>query len=254
LEFAEILPDRRGSLRFVAGVSALRIRSRYLTKFVGWLVAAIFRALSRTLQFDGHIETPLTDPSYRPSRTFIYALWHDSILIPLARAALTRPNIAALVSRHQDGSYLAEFMRHVGVRSIRGSTNRGGEQAMRALIDEADDWHIFITPDGPRGPHHEVKEGIVYLASRTKRPIVPIVSHYPSAWHFRGSWTGLWIPRPFSRCYYLLGAPVTIPPDLSRDALARERRRLQAEMDRLEAKLSRIVRNEEPTESYRRAA
>jgi lysophospholipid acyltransferase (LPLAT)-like uncharacterized protein len=235
-------------------VRALRIRSRYLTQLAGWLVALVFRALSRTLRFEGHLEAPLTDPSYRPSRTFIYALWHDSILIPLARAALTRPNIAALVSRHQDGSYLAEFMRHIGVRSIRGSTNRGGEQAIRALLDEADDWHIFITPDGPRGPHHEIKDGIVFLASHTGRPIVPIVSLYPAAWHFRGSWTGLWVPRPFSRCFYLLGAPLVIPPDLSREQLARERSRLQAEMERLEQKLLRIARNEEPIASYRRAA
>lgn len=232
----------------------MRIRSRYLTAFVGWFVALLFRALSRTLVFDGHTEAPLTDPSYRPSRTFIYALWHDSILIPLARAALERPKIAALVSRHQDGSYLSEFMRHIGVKSIRGSTNRGGDQAIRALIEEADDWHIFITPDGPRGPHHEIKEGIVYLASRTGRPIVPIVSLYPSSWHLKGNWTGLWIPRPFSRCYYLLGEPLTIPAELSREQLARQRDRVQSEMDRLEAKLARIARGEEPAETHRRAA
>src|SRR5262245_55370283 len=95
-------PFLRGGDR--AGDLGLRIRSRYLTKFVGWFVALLFRALSRTLRFHGHTEAALTDPSYRPSRTFIYALWHDSILIPLARAALKRPNIAALVSRHQDGS------------------------------------------------------------------------------------------------------------------------------------------------------
>lgn len=232
----------------------MRIRNRHLTKFVGWFVALAFRALSRTLRFEGHIEAPLTDPSYRPSRTFIYALWHDSILIPLARAALTRPNIAALVSRHQDGAYLAEFMACIGIRSIRGSTNRGGEQAIRELLDQADDWHIFVTPDGPRGPHHEIKEGIVYLASRTGRPIVPIVSLYPNSWHIRGNWTGLWIPKPFSRCYYLLGAPLTIPAHLTREQLARERQRVQSEMIRLEEKLARIARGDEPAETFRRAA
>ncbi|MFN0052987.1 MAG: lysophospholipid acyltransferase family protein [Planctomycetales bacterium] len=232
----------------------MRIRSRFLTLFVGWLVALIFRALSRTLRFHGHTEAPGTDPSYQPARTFIYALWHDSILIPLARAALTRPRIAALVSRHQDGSYLSEFMRHLGVRSIRGSTNRGGDQALRALLDQADDWHIFITPDGPRGPHHQIKEGMLYLASRTGRPIVPIVSHYPCAWHLKGSWTGLWIPKPFSRCYYLLGKPLHIPPDLTRMQLDREAQRVQTEMDRLEAKLTRIMQGTEPIAEYRRAA
>lgn len=232
----------------------MKIRSRYLTTLIGWLVGTAFRLLSRTLRFDGHVEAPLTDPSYRPSRTFIYALWHDSILIPLARASLTRPNIAALVSRHQDGSYLVEFMRQLGVHSIRGSTNRGGEQAVRELMQQADDWHIFITPDGPRGPHHEIKEGMVFLASRTGRPIVPIVSLYPSAWHIPGKWTGLWVPKPFSRCYYLLGEPLEIPPHLTREQLARQRDRVQREMERLERKLERIAAGEEPGETYRRAA
>ncbi|MGE5195257.1 MAG: lysophospholipid acyltransferase family protein, partial [Deltaproteobacteria bacterium] len=186
----------------------MKIRSRFLTKFAGWLVAVIFGALSRTLRLRGLVETGYTDCSIETRRGYIYALWHDAILIPLARQALERPHVAALVSRHQDGAYLAEFMHHIGVRSIRGSTARGGDQALRELMRLSGDWHIFITPDGPRGPHHVVKPGLVYLASRTGRPVIPMVSHFGSAWQIRGSWTGLLVPRPFSRGWYLIGAPL----------------------------------------------
>jgi len=232
----------------------VRIRSRLLTKLVGWLVGAIFRTLSRTLRLRGLVEAEYTDCSVETRRGYIYALWHDSILIPLARQALERPNVAALVSRHQDGAYLAEFMDYIGIRSIRGSTARGGDQALRELMRLGDDWHIFITPDGPRGPHHVIKSGLVYLASRTGRPIVPMVSHFGSAWHVRGNWTGLLIPKPFSRGCYLFGEPLAIPPDLSRDAIEFHRARVQSEMDRLERKLARIVAGEEPAETFRRAA
>jgi lysophospholipid acyltransferase (LPLAT)-like uncharacterized protein len=170
-------------------------------------------------------------------------------------AALGKPKIAALVSRHQDGSYLAEFMRYCNVRSIRGSSSRGGAQAMRELLAESDDYHIFITPDGPRGPHHETKDGIVFLASHTGRPIIPVTTLFTRAWHIRGSWTGQWIPKPFSRCLYLLGAPLVIPTDLSREQLGEQRQRLQSEMDRIEAKLARIALGEaEVVEAVRRAA
>ena len=117
----------------------MKIRNRYLTKFAGWLIATIFRWLSRTLRLRGLVEVDFTDCSVETRRGYIYALWHDSILIPLARQSLERPNVAALVSRHQDGAYLAEFMHYIGIRSIRGSTARGGDQALRELMRLEDD-------------------------------------------------------------------------------------------------------------------
>lgn len=232
----------------------MRIRSQFLTKLVGWMLAMVFRALSRSLRLRAICEADGIDPSRATRQGYIYALWHDSILVPLAKKSLSRAKAAALVSRHQDGAYLAEFMRYCRIRSVRGSTARGGDQALRELMQVGDDWNIFITPDGPRGPHHEIKPGLVYLASRTGRPIVPAVSHSESAWHVRGSWTGLVVPKPFSRCTYLLGEPLSIPADLSRDQIELQTSRVQAEMNRLEQKLARIIRGEESTEPVRRAA
>lgn len=225
-----------------------------MTRCVGWLAAVLFRALSRTLTFHGHIEAPRTDPSIDTPRTFIYVLWHDEILIPLARQSLVQPRVAALVSRHQDGAYLAEFMQRIGIRPVRGSTARGGDRALHALVHEDERWHIFVTPDGPRGPQHQIKDGVIYLASRTGRPIVPIVSYFADAWHVPGKWTGLWIPKPFGRCWYLLGEPLHFPAGLSRADIVWHRRRVQDEMDRLAVKLARIVRGDEPATTYLRAA
>ena len=214
----------------------------------------VFAALSRSLRLRGICEADETDPSFATRQGYIYALWHDSILVPLAKKMLSGTRVAALVSRHQDGAYLAEFMCYCRIRSVRGSTARGGDQALRELMQVGDDWNIFITPDGPRGPHHEIKPGLVYLASRTGRPIIPVASHCASAWHVRGSWTGLVVPKPFSRCTYLLGEPLSIPADLSRDQIKFHTSRVQAEMDRLEQKLARIIRGEAPPDSLPRAA
>ncbi len=231
----------------------MRIRNRFLTKFVGWLAAVVFRALSHTLRFRGVYEAGGIDPSLPAARAgFVFVLWHDSILIPLAKKSLTRSKVAALVSRHQDGAYLAEFMHYCRIRSVRGSTARGGDQALRELIQVENDWNIFITPDGPRGPHHQTKSGPVYLASRTGRPIIPVASLCENAWHVRGSWTGLVVPKPFSRCWYLTGVPISIPADLSRAQIDHYTSRVQAEMDRLEQKLAAIVRGEDT--EVRRAA
>jgi lysophospholipid acyltransferase (LPLAT)-like uncharacterized protein len=232
----------------------MRIRSPLLTKFVGWFAASLFHALARTLRYRPIFEAENLDPTGHTTRPQIYALWHDSILVPLAKQAIHRTRVAALVSRHQDGAYLAEFMERMGVRSVRGSTARGGDQALRELMRLDEQWHIYITPDGPRGPHHQIKPGLIYLASRTGRPVIPVVTHFANAWHFPGKWTGLYIPKPFSENWYLAGEPIFVPPDQSREQIETHRAHVQAEMERLEAKLALIVRGEVPETPVRRRA
>ena len=199
----------------------MKIRSRLLTKFVGWLVALMFRSLSRTLRLRGLVRNRLYRLLGRnPPRLHLRPVARFDLDSAGRGRRSNGPPVAALVSRHQDGAYLAEFMHYIGIRSIRGSTARGGDQALRELMRLGDDWHIFITPDGPRGPHHVIKSGLIYLASRTGRPIVPMVSHFDSTWHIHGNWTGLLIPKPFSRGCYLFGEPLTIPPDLRTSKLS----------------------------------
>lgn len=207
------------------------------------------------MRIECHSETPGTDCALPTPQLYLYALWHDAILIPIAmRSRTSAGNVSALVSRHQDGSYLTEFMRHVGIRSTRGSTNHGGDQALRELMRQTADSHVFITPDGPRGPRRELKEGIVFLASHTGRPIIPVASLCERAWYLRGNWTDLAVPKPFTRAVYVLGPPIHVPAGISRDDLARYRNIVQAEMDRLDDKAVRLLRGEEIPAEARKAA
>jgi lysophospholipid acyltransferase (LPLAT)-like uncharacterized protein len=224
----------------------MKIRSRVLTRIVGWLAVSAFRALTRTLHMQPVTEADGIDPAFPTPEGYIYALWHDSILIPLGQQVLhKKKTISALVSRHRDGAYLTLFMRHLGIRSVCGSTARGGDQALRELMRLGKDWHIYITPDGPRGPHHEIKPGLVFLASHTGRPIVPTVSLPEKSWYIRGKWTGMCIPRPFTRAWFLLGEPIRIPPNLSREQIEFYTQLVQSEMHRAEQKLARLMKGEE---------
>jgi lysophospholipid acyltransferase (LPLAT)-like uncharacterized protein len=233
----------------------LKIRSPLLTKTAGWTAAMVFRSLFRTLDLDIELEEGSIDPRCSESRPALFSLWHDSILIPLAhKCRLRANNISALASRHQDGMYLVEFMNHIGVRSIRGSTNHGGVRALRELIREANHSHIFITPDGPRGPRRVMKDGILFLASQTGLPITPVASTCLNGWSIQGSWTDLAIPKPFSRTVCIVGPAISIPPDLSRDDLDLCRERVQREMDRLEARVQAKASGEFTSTPARRAA
>lgn len=237
-------------------IVALKIRSQWLTRLAGWIAACCLHCLARTLNLQGRWEAADIHPGRTTGEPYIYSLWHDAIMIPIALKSLyPKARVAALVSRHQDGSYLADFMRHVGIRSIRGSSRHGGSTALRELMRQADGSQFFITPDGPRGPRRQLKEGIIFLASQTGMPIVPVASACANGWHLQGSWTDLVIPKPFSTSFYLLGKPVRIPPDLSRAELEAYRLKIQAEMDRLDVEVERMLGGEEPaSEPLRRAA
>ena len=54
--------------------------------------------------------------------------------LDLAFSANRRYFLAGLVSGHQDGSYLADAMKLVGIAAIRGSSKRGGSRAMGELL------------------------------------------------------------------------------------------------------------------------
>lgn len=232
----------------------MKIRSHLLTMFIGWIGGTALRCISRTMSINMRIEHPGTDPSQPTDRPYLYALWHDDIMVPLAmKGRNPEANVSALVSKHQDGTYLTEFMRHLGVGAVRGSTRHGGVGALRELMRRKST-NIFITPDGPRGPRHELKEGIVFLASQTGMPIIPTASLAMNCWRIQGSWTDLTIPKPFTKAYCLLGAPIHVPPDASRNALEQWRKYVQAEMDRLEEAALCLKRGEEPLFAVRRRA
>lgn len=128
-------------------------------------------------------------------------LWHNRLLITaevFRRYRNHRP-IYGLVSASKDGAWLAAFFRAVGIRSVRGSSSRGGREAAMALSAVLKAGHdIGITPDGPRGPRYDFKPGGLIVARRAGVPVVLLGGEFESAWRLR-SWDGFCVPRPFSR-------------------------------------------------------
>jgi lysophospholipid acyltransferase (LPLAT)-like uncharacterized protein len=162
---------------------------------------------------------------------FAYCVWHDAMMVAIF--AERHPRTVALVSRHQDGGYLSDALHLLGIRTVRGSSSSGGASALRSLVNLPTNSHIVVTPDGPRGPRRKIKPGLVFLASRTGRPIVPTAFSAERSWRVAGSWTDLMIPKPFSRVYALTGEPIVVARDANDQQLADAQRLLQHEMDRL---------------------
>jgi lysophospholipid acyltransferase (LPLAT)-like uncharacterized protein len=225
----------------------MKIRSRWLNIVLSHCATFGLRLLFLTIRVQ-HFKvvedaTPYSRPVARQRYTF--SMWHDQIV--MAVFSLRTWNLAGLISQHRDGGYLADSVLIAGIQPVRGSTSRGGAEAVSEILDRPD-LHLAMTPDGPRGPRRKMKEGIVFISSRSGRPIVPTALLCNRQWTVPGSWTDMAIPKPFSKVTLIAGTPMTVPSDLPRDEMMAWAEFVSNEMARLELLAERIQRGD-PTAS-----
>jgi lysophospholipid acyltransferase (LPLAT)-like uncharacterized protein len=136
------------------------------------IAAGVIRAIGRSMQIEtrGHEHV---DRLYQEGKRVIIAFWHSrQLMMPLTyRGTLAH----ILISQHEDGEIIARIVERFGFLAVRGSSTRGGVEALRELIrlgrSGAD---LVVTPDGPNGPAQVVKMGVIQLARASKLPIVPL--------------------------------------------------------------------------------
>jgi lysophospholipid acyltransferase (LPLAT)-like uncharacterized protein len=148
-----------------------------------------------------------------PKENFVAAFWHGKMLI--GWKLLSRRNPAALVSESKDGELLTKVLRHWKYELARGSSSKGGKDALEILVRKAKDgFTIGITPDGPRGPAKKFKAGAVIIAKRSLKPLVLIGIGFQKSVRLK-SWDAFEIPKPFSRVYVKCSEPMYYEENLS---------------------------------------
>lgn len=173
------------------------------------------------------------------SRRVIFAFWHSRIL--LISHMYKGWDAVILVSRSQDGEFIARVLQRQGHETIRGSTTRGGLRALSTMIKKmkAGSRPAAIIPDGPQGPRFKVQPGIIMLAKKTGYPIVP-VSYSAKKVKIFGSWDRFILPWPLTRCRIVYGDPVYVPGDAGAAGLSGCRLRLEQELNRITSNVDRF--------------
>jgi lysophospholipid acyltransferase (LPLAT)-like uncharacterized protein len=170
----------------------------------------------------------------RRGEPFIGVVWHEH-LIYLANV-FRGTGFAVLVSRSRDGEIGTRIAHRLGLRTVRGSSSRGGEDALGEIVDLAQNgMTVAFIADGPRGPRREMKLGAVMAAKLSGRPIVPISCAMRRSVRLN-SWDRMQVPLPFTRIVSWAGEPMPVPADASRADCERIRREVEAEMLKLEAR------------------
>ncbi len=134
----------------------------------------------------------------------IFSCWHGELLmLPfLYRRYRKNPHAQVLISPHFDGVMISKTVENFGLNTIAGSSNKNPARTLiQAMKSLKNGWDIGITPDGPKGPRHEVADGIVVMAQKTNTKIA-LLNVKPTSYWQLSSWDKFIIPKPFGTLYY----------------------------------------------------
>lgn len=183
------------------------------------LAALAGSTLLRTLSTTLDIRVAWPNPGAIPPGIIVF--WHGDQLMLYAGIKSWLPhlqrNFSVLMSAHRDGRYIAEASKYINIRNVEGSSSRGGVNGMRGLLRLLTcEEFVGITPDGPRGPCYQPKDGVIQLAAISQRPLYPLGMAASNCWTFK-SWDALRIPKPFARLAIVHGSPIMVEKSLPRE-------------------------------------
>jgi len=161
----------------------------------------------------------------------VAAVWHQRFLGVLGYVTKFRylsPSI--MISMSRDGDWIAPVVKSLGLRPVRGSSTRGGKEALAAMVQDLAQHQVALhIVDGPRGPKGVIKAGLIRLAQLSKADIIPIYISVDRAW-VTHSWDRFLIPKPFSRVLVRFGEPIDVPEQMNSEAFEALRRELEKKM------------------------
>lgn len=171
---------------------------------VSLLLELFWKLWTSTIRLEVH-GLELVDDERKEGLVPVFAVPHHAIVLS-ALAYRGRP-ATLLASLSKDGELASRFLAKRGFKLVRGSSSRGGKEALANLQEAINEGQpVAITFDGPRGPRLVPKAGVavcgwhatggVYLV---KAVVLP--SRFGSAGLCLrlNSWDRFIIPLPFCR-------------------------------------------------------
>jgi lysophospholipid acyltransferase (LPLAT)-like uncharacterized protein len=127
-----------------------------------------------------------------------------------------RYRLATIASQSKDGELMSKVLIWMGAKTSRGSSTRGGVQALKGLLRLVKDGaNCSFAVDGPKGPLHKVKPGVFELSRMVNAPIYAVGVACDRAIHFPRSWNKTFLPKPFAKVViYWLGPLPAVARDV----------------------------------------
>jgi lysophospholipid acyltransferase (LPLAT)-like uncharacterized protein len=186
-----------------------------LAKVLPFLIAPIYWAIASTWRIRESGPPEVLEKFVNrkgASSPCLYAHWHGDELVLIGYYRFRK--LVVLSSLSKDGSIMAKTLSLLGYRVFRGSSSRGGAKGLIGMIKAVKQGaQAALAVDGPKGPLHQAKPGIVELALRTGKPIVPLRCRAKKCWYIPKAWNHSYLPKPFSVVEVEYENPLEFPKD-----------------------------------------
>ncbi|OPY69229.1 MAG: hypothetical protein A4E57_01317 [Syntrophorhabdaceae bacterium PtaU1.Bin034] len=195
-----------------------------MLNFLPPVVYLVLTLLKATLRIE-HINKDPVERLWQQGDNIIACFWHGRLLaMPFAYKGT---GAKVLISRHRDGEFIARVIKYFGLGTVRGSHRKSSVSSVREMLAELKQGtSIAITPDGPKGPRYQVKQGIIELARISQIPIVPVTCSASKKKVFN-SWDRFLLPYPFSTMLFLWGNPIYVPKNIRSSEIEAKRQDLE---------------------------
>lgn len=199
---------------------ARNIRRKLIPLTIAYILKGFFKVLFKTCRIEVNGIDQFKECASKGS--CILMLWHNRLtaVAQVLETYASQFTYVAFVSKSRDGEIVASFTEsYKGGRTIRVAHNRR-DSALKEMVERLKTTQdiIMITPDGPKGPPHEVKPGVLFAAQETGAPIVPFSWNASRFWKMP-TWDGLLLPKPFSTIRVTFGIPILVDSSTQTDVL-----------------------------------
>jgi lysophospholipid acyltransferase (LPLAT)-like uncharacterized protein len=232
------------------------LRERLLLWLISWSGYLAIALICPTLRYSISWEEQSIAPNTTFEKPVIYSFWHRCVFP--AAWMWRNLGIAVMVSRSFDGEYIARIIEKLGFVSVRGSSSRGGTEALLGMSTQLERGAgVAFTIDGPRGPKYVAKPGPIRLSKVTGMPMSAFYVALSDAWVLR-TWDQFMIPKPFSKVLARVSVRVTVPRDAGDTQLQEFQMQLQLALERVtkfaEENVSRVGSDEFPVKTQSKRA
>ena len=171
-------------------------------KFYGLLVYYIIMLIKLTLKIE-----IIGKENMEEDKPYVLALWHNKVVATVLALGFIKKR-AGLASPSADGELISVPLEKLGYKMIRGSSGKNSVKGLVQLIKAVKEGYTIGTPlDGPKGPRFEAKQGMMYVAQKSGRPMVFMGAAYSKKWVLSKTWDKCQIPKPFSKVICVISEP-----------------------------------------------
>ncbi len=168
--------------------------------FAKWVYLGYFKTIKI------QVCNPELAPQNLSAPNAIYGSWHSKtfLLLPYCRNSKT----VLLTLLDWKNYFYDKLSLSFGYKTIPVTSN--SRATIRLLQHLRQNFHVGLAVDGPKGPRGIIKPGVLYLSSKSKKPLVIISVKCFNSIRLTWRWDRYEIPLPFSKAEIVFNPPIVL--------------------------------------------